>query len=200
MEGLHWIHGATGAHHPGSLVKEGTGAALLVRSAGPGRGHERSVSRSDSGLIACSRIPLLAYKRETPSAPGAAGGPPRKKLAVIVEATQRPKWAFRGRRWTRSDLTRGARDSQARRWRGDFITEITEISFEFRRNPETLAVEEALDVVLHRAHQCEAGMVHCGRDGCWSLQGRLSFRSSTRPSAPMKSVAPVPNPAPRDHR
>ena len=136
VEGLHWI---TALRVPTirSLVKEGTVQPSLF--------DQRDLAEVTSDLFPDDRLivcynPLLAYKRRRQRQELLAAT--EEKLEAIVEATQRPKWALRG-----EDKigVRVGREIHKHKMAKHFITEITETSFEFRRNPETLAAEEALD-------------------------------------------------------
>ena len=136
VEGLHWIT-ALRAPTIRSLVKEGTVQPSLF--------DQRDLAEVTSDqfpgerLIVCYN-PLLAYKRRRKRQELLAAT--EKKLEAIVEATQRPKRALRG-----EDKigVRVGREIHKHKMAKHFLLEITETSFEFRRNPETLEVEEALD-------------------------------------------------------
>ena len=136
VEGLHWIT-ALRAPTIRSLVKEGT--------VQPSLSDQRDLAEVTSDLFPGERLivcynPLLAHQRRRRRQELLAAT--EKKLEPIVEATQRPKLALRG---TDKIGTRVGREIHKHKMAKHFITEITETSFEFRRNPETLAAEEALD-------------------------------------------------------
>ena len=136
VEGLHWI---TGLRAPTirRLVKEDTVQRSLFD-----QGYLAEV-RSDlfpgDRLIVCYN-PLLVHRRRRKRLILLAAT--EKKLQAIIEATERPKRALR------SEDKIGVRVGRVihkHKMAKHFILEITETSLAFRRNPEPLAVEEALD-------------------------------------------------------
>ena len=136
VEGLHWIT-ALRAPTIRGLVKEGTVQPSLF--------DQRDLAEVTSDLFPGERLivcynPLLAHRRRRRREELLAAT--EKKLEEIVEATRRPKRALRG-----EDKigVRVGRKIHKHKMAKHFITEITETSFEFQRNPETLATEAALD-------------------------------------------------------
>ena len=133
MEGLHWIT-ALRAPTIRSLVKEGTVQPSLF--------DQRDLAEVTSDLFPDDRLivcynPLLAYKRRRQ----------RQELLAATGRSWRPSSrlpsAPNGPCGVRTIGVRVGRKIHKHKMAKHF--EITETSFEFRRNPETLAVEEALD-------------------------------------------------------
>ena len=119
--------------------------ARSARTVQPSLFDQRDLAEVTSDLFPGERLlvcynPLLAHRRRRRREELLAAT--EKKLEEIVEATRRPKRALRG-----EDKigVRVGRKIHKHKMAKHFITEITETSFEFRRNPETLATEEALD-------------------------------------------------------
>ena len=136
VEGLRWI---TGLRAPTirSLIEKGKVQPSLF--------DQRHLAEITSDLFPGERLivcrnPLLAEQRRRKRQQLLAAT--ERQLEPVVEATGRPRRALRGQ--DRIGLRVGRVINQYKMAK-HFLLEVTQTSFAFRRNPETLSAEEALD-------------------------------------------------------